>query len=582
MFSSSWILSFLILPRFCWFICWGRDYEIAIILDTQSNRSYEKFLVRRSYEFAHELNTSSSIYPPYPHVQMWNPSSNDCSNNVTSSTKDEKTSSIGNIMTHKHIWKDYCVNRHNTDDFALLVFEGNFFCSVNNCTTILDFHVKIQSTDLFIFGYCDKVLDSYNLPACAGHAYSIKCSAVRKILDRITPCSDSLSVQFQNLVRQNAISWDYITKSEFTRNLTAISNIDVGEFWKVSIVPESQGDGVVWWLQEEKNRVHRNCSGNLFYNSTTGICFPPNLCGNTTHLDEIPDFNGYFPSSILCNGENGRFKKIYDTAATRKCFSNKKICMLGDSTLEETIHDIIVLLSGIGTNVSQVISHYFDVQREVYPFNITMNDVIIRMKAPRPSNRPHRLMDIYVPRINMSLFHRYTGHKDLAEAGEGITALVYALKTLNLFDCDMLVLQSASHDYARMHDEGCFMPNYVGPDCLQSYLRHINEIVSLISSIFPVNSSKTKIFWKSESFLAVREEVYIPTAVKINLESSVAKILEPTSIKFVNISETIVHLPHIRSNWRMHIGQYSYLSNSHICLLWTFVSTETLINGMCN
>lgn len=63
--------------------------------------------------------------------------------------------------------------------------------------------------------------------------------------------------------------------------------------------------------------------------------------------------------------------------------------MLGDSTIEETIHDIIVLLSGLGSNVSRVVSHYIEIERHTSPINIAVNDVFVEMKAPYPSNRCH-------------------------------------------------------------------------------------------------------------------------------------------------------------------------------------------------
>jgi len=192
-------------------------------------------------------------------------------------------------------------------------------------------------------------------------------------------------------------------------------------------------------------------------------------------------------------------------------------------------------------------------------------------------------MDVYFPRLNFSLFHLYTGHRNVEEAGEGITALILALQTLtNLKSCDILMLQSAAHDHGRMASSGCFSPTYKGPDCIAEYKAHVKEVADILGSIFPSNSS-TKIYWKGESFRAYRDRtmIFVPLSVKLHMEEYVADILKNTSVQFVNISKALAYLPTMRTNWIAHIGQYSQLDKSSLPLLWTFVSTEALLNRIC-
>lgn len=195
-------------------------------------------------------------------------------------------------------------------------------------------------------------------------------------------------------------------------------------------------------------------------------------------------------------------------------------------------------------------------------------------------------MNIVAPALNFSLFHLYTGHRNLDENGEGITALIYALQTLpNLQNCNILVLQSASHDYGRMRDDGCFSPTYQGPDCIETYTNHTKLIARIIATMFPRATSSTKVFWKGEPYNAYRESdkkvIYIPRNKKLIMEAAVADVFANTPIKFVNISATLAHLPTMHSNWLAHIGQYSLLTQSPLSLLWTFVASETLLNHIC-
>lgn len=308
------------------FLVSGRNYEVAIVVDNKSNRSYDQYLSRRALDFAHEVNTSPLLNPPFPHVRMWSPSRCRLSNSSSS------------ILTHARIWEDYCINRHSpTDEYVVLVLEGDFFCRANDCSVIFDSHIKSQITDLFIYGYCGDIPTSKDkfeinqLPACSEHAYSIKCSAVKKILSNIDSCNEvnstltNLNGILHDLVFKYVISWDYIGVNEFTVNETAIKDIELSNFGKVSIIPESQSNGMIWWLQVEEDRAQRKCSGYLSYNSSTNICTPTKLCGNATNLNEIPNFNGYFPSSVLCDANNTEFKRLFDTTATRKCLNKKKV-----------------------------------------------------------------------------------------------------------------------------------------------------------------------------------------------------------------------------------------------------------------
>lgn len=64
------------------------------------------------------------------------------------------------------------------------------------------------------------------------------------------------------------------------------------------------------------------------------------VCGGAW-LPEIADLDGAVPAAMLCD------LKLFDTAAARECSQNKRLLLLGDSTMTETAHDLAILLSGI-------------------------------------------------------------------------------------------------------------------------------------------------------------------------------------------------------------------------------------------
>lgn len=41
---------------------------------------------------------------------------------------------------------------------------------------------------------------------------------------------------------------------------------------------------------------------------------------------------------------------LIDSARARKCLAEKYVVMLGDSTMSETMHDLVMLLSGLASN----------------------------------------------------------------------------------------------------------------------------------------------------------------------------------------------------------------------------------------
>jgi len=191
--------------------------------------------------------------------------------------------------------------------------------------------------------------------------------------------------------------------------------------------------------------------------------------------------------------------------------------------------------------------------------------------------------------MNISLFHRFTGHRHIAMNGEGVLGLADVVNnTKSLETCDILVLQSGPHDY--LHLSYTYGDNLGGcmSDCIENYSRNVQALVDVLKYKFPSNSTKTKLFWKSENFYAYDgnfgSKPFISRYVKIKLEARLASLLPSDAVTFVNISEALLRLPMIPiMSEGANIGQAStVISKLPVPLLWSFVSTEVLMNYMCS
>lgn len=71
----------------------------------------------------------------------------------------------------------------------------------------------------------------------------------------------------------------------------------------------------------------------------------PDVC-NGARLSDIPGFLGGVPAQLACSLQHG----LFDTRRARRCLADKRLLMLGDSTFVEQMHDLVMLLGGLGGN----------------------------------------------------------------------------------------------------------------------------------------------------------------------------------------------------------------------------------------
>jgi hypothetical protein len=407
----------------------------------------------------------------------------------------------------------------------------------------------------------------------------------------------------------------------------------------------------------------------LYWNETTNQCMPFKICGHLRLLD-IPHFNGNLPISLLpiekkVNDSSGNHTEtissqeqersappilhhLYDSKATRECLNNTKVCVLGDSTIEETIHDLEILLSGVGERLDFVEKHFLIMKQLRRPQTRSLNDLILNLRGSGlADDRAHRLMDITtIPNnsssFNFQLFHRFTGHRNIGGNGEGISGMLYYLDLVrnnsmhyaihDLADCDLFLLNSANHDYRHCSDylsaqnntatdlKECDYIDTIYPtvdgksnqsDCVTKAIKHLehcmNEYISLattlpsrFTSLFGkdlVNAKgkKVQFFWKGEAFPAYefqnRGVPFLPHSMKQFYENLLyQKVLKSSFIRYINLTESLLRLPTMRTAKGPHIGQgslFQEFSNRNddyypTTFLWSSLSTQTVLNAVCD
>lgn len=194
-------------------------------------------------------------------------------------------------------------------------------------------------------------------------------------------------------------------------------------------------------------------------------CDPP-VC-NGTRLSDIPFASGTLPIELAHK------LKLYDALAARTALAGKCVVLLGDSTMQETAHDIIILLSGIAGNPALLHSYLHQATRQnsfskvcipFYPANQTDLSFVAMGQAMPPCNDgvdvyfhgSHRNMTAHIYSTRTVLRTRFTGHHILSNNMGGINTFFapqfqVELDELLVRGCDgkptdILIINTGHHD----------------------------------------------------------------------------------------------------------------------------------------
>ena len=177
---------------------------------------------------------------------------------------------------------------------------------------------------------------------------------------------------------------------------------------------------------------------------------------------------------------NPHFNGFWGTGLTRNCFRRKQVLFLGDSTMAETMDDLVLLLSGIGANRNATFkylarSSLFSLTHPPYERIDLPGNITVEYFGGR------RNLTISSKQLNMHLRFRFGGHHRLFHNFEGI--LTYFHKDFeDEFACllgrrsgvgcvkpSIIVINSGLHD-ARGHNNVTTFAFYL--DKLFGYLHN--------------------------------------------------------------------------------------------------------------
>ena len=186
-------------------------------------------------------------------------------------------------------------------------------------------------------------------------------------------------------------------------------------------------------------------SRRVFWNSTQNTCLP-NVCKGSK-LFEIPGYNNFITVNEV------RDITLYDTIKTRHCLKGKYVVFLGDSSLTETVHDVIYLLTGLAAN-RDTWDYYFDnvvnhdnAMKETKNFKQTYGHASANLTVDKEAG--HRNMTFSLSRYNVRIRHRFNGGINLENNMDGVLGMLDPT-VINEYKCLL-----------GEHSSGCRRPNIV-------------------------------------------------------------------------------------------------------------------------
>lgn len=205
-----------------------------------------------------------------------------------------------------------------------------------------------------------------------------------------------------------------------------------------------------------------NATSSLRFVHWNGTSCVPDVCGGADMSHLLPIIAKVPVHFIESN-------HWYDQKRTLKCFSNRYITIIGDSTNEETFFDIYHLLSGAfrnGKNNSFIIEedkimhHVNNKKSSDFKFTPEDPEVIVHYHGSN-GIEGSRNMTMLVPEYNITVRFRFSGHMVLTENWGGLSSMLredfqnyeldclFGIESEQYHSCplpDILIFQSAAHD----------------------------------------------------------------------------------------------------------------------------------------
>ncbi|MEW5306270.1 MAG: hypothetical protein WDW36_008744 [Sanguina aurantia] len=314
-------------------------------------------------------------------------------------------------------------------------------------------------------------------------------------------------------------------------------------------------------------------------------CSPP-VCG-ACQLTDIAGAAGALPVSLAAR------MPMFDTDAVRARMAGLRATFLGDSTMVETVHDLAILLSGIGGDDPLLTSY----KRQATRVSKDTRVCIPFRSEPAPRDlsftpaandggtcadgtevlffQNHRSMRIRIPQLDFCLRFRFTGHH-LQNQDNGGTATFFQpsfqAKLRRLIDSpcddqrsDLLVVNSGRHDFIK--------PDTVGsPERYQSNLQRLSTLLE------QVQANGTTVLWRGNSGPWTLSGPQWRESIPRSLMAS-------SNIPYIDVREVMEHvllyypLDCFASDVS-HIGAIAYYHNESKSMLVSSMTTQKIIGGI--
>jgi hypothetical protein len=236
------------------------------------------------------------------------------------------------------------------------------------------------------------------------------------------------------------------------------------------------------------------------WNGTTCV---PNVC-HGAQIDSIKPMLSEIPIEII------QSQYLFDQIRTLKCFSNKYITVLGDSSTAETIVDLYHLLAGAYSNrrnenstvhEEKLIKHAGHISTTLFKISPQDPEVIVYLHGDSEGRESARNCTVVIAEWNITIRYRWGGHHQIGGNNGGLKSLLTegGLDMQKELDClfgkssdlfphcpvpDIFVVQSGAHETGRSNE---------------SYVLYLQIMFKKMRELADSSKQHTRIFFKGTS-----------------------------------------------------------------------------------
>ena len=294
------------------------------------------------------------------------------------------------------------------------------------------------------------------------------------------------------------------------------------------------------------------------------LCNPVNACKGID-IKTIP-FMFDHVSERFTNTQN-----LYDTTAANKCLKNKRITLLGDTTMTEVANDMAVLMSGIASEKNSLEKFMY---RSTH-LDQAYSDLKLMNHVKESYYGNHRNMTVYSEETNTYIRSRFIGHYDLKKEGAGVLTLIEdsfqdELNCLLGFNgCPMpnvVVINSGYHD--RKHP-------------IKQFKKIIFQFLHDLKDRYAKEKMKVEIIWAGTIIGTAKWKIMQ------DLDNVAEKVTSALKIPYMNSTDVIRYVPQFHFYPGMytpdfiHYGSIAKQIDKNITGAVSMLKTQRLLNEIC-